>query len=88
VDLLLQRAAEHVQSHPTDPQRFQKAETDIGAARQYARAFRLDPMRVEQKAQWLQQAAAAADAEGSWTWVALPATPFFAAWRSSPTWPC
>src|SRR5262249_23236099 len=30
---------------------------DLNTARQYVRAFQLDPMRVEQKAQWLAQAA-------------------------------
>jgi type II secretory pathway component GspD/PulD (secretin) len=58
VDQLLQRATDEVQNHPTDPNRFKKAEADISRARLFARSFRLDTTRIEQKAQWLQQAAA------------------------------
>jgi type II secretory pathway component GspD/PulD (secretin) len=58
VDQLLQRATDQVQNHPTDPDRFKKAEADVNSARLLARTFRLDNMRIEQKAQWLQQAAA------------------------------
>ena len=60
VDQLLERAADQVQSHPTDPGRFQKAEADINAARLIARTFRLDTLRIEQKSQWLRQIAATA----------------------------
>ncbi|HWY87190.1 MAG TPA: hypothetical protein VNX28_10720, partial [Gemmataceae bacterium] len=58
VDQLLQRASERIQNHPTDANRFKNAAEDINAARLMARTFRLDSMRIEQKAQWLQQAAA------------------------------
>ncbi len=58
VDQLLQRASDTVQNHPTDPNRFKKAEADINSARLFAQTFKLDNRRIEQKAQWLQQAAA------------------------------
>ncbi len=57
VEQYLQRATDEVQNHPTDATRFQKAQADLLAARRIAQTFRLDNMRIEQKAQWLQQAA-------------------------------
>ena len=59
VDQLLQRATDYVQNHPTDPNRFKRAEEDLSAAKVFAQTFNLDSMRIDQKVQWLRQAAAA-----------------------------
>lgn len=55
---LLRRGTDYVQNHPTDPDRFQKAFHDLQTARQLAQTFGHDTTPIDQKAQWLQQAAA------------------------------
>ena len=54
---LLQTATDRVTNYPNDPTRFEKASIDLDSARKLAQAFQFDPTPIEQKAQWLQQAA-------------------------------
>ncbi|MCI0742521.1 MAG: hypothetical protein L0Y72_26105 [Gemmataceae bacterium] len=58
VQLMIKSATDHVMNHPTDNQRFHKAEADLGSARKLAHAFGQSTRHLDEKSKWLQQAAA------------------------------
>ncbi len=58
IQQLLHQATEFVQNNPNDPTRFDKAELNITSARKLAQSFGLDQSMINQRVQWLQEAAA------------------------------
>ncbi|MCI0378290.1 MAG: hypothetical protein L0215_11840 [Gemmataceae bacterium] len=57
VQLMIKSATDHVMNHPTDGQRFHKAEADLGSARKLAQAFGQSTRQLDEKSKWVQQAA-------------------------------
>ncbi len=62
VDQLIKQASEDVQNHAADLGRFQRADVAMKETRMLAQTFRLDTARIDQKYDWLRQAALAAGA--------------------------
>ncbi len=60
IDVTLRRVTEAVGGRPGDVALLQQAQAELGNARQLALAFGLDPVPLEQKAAWVQQAALSA----------------------------
>jgi len=69
IQMMLQQATESVTGN--DPQRFEKANAQIGHARQLAQAFNLDASRIDQATQYLQQVASGTAPKGGMQFVGL-----------------
>ena len=69
VKQLVLQASNQAFNTPTDPNRFQKALSDLGAAKKLAQSFGLDTYRIDQEAVRMQQAAVASGGQapvGDW----------------------
>ena len=65
IKLLIDQASDTVAKNPTDPTRFQKADTYLLTARRLAESFRQDTTPIDIKIQWLQQVASQSRANPS-----------------------
>ncbi len=55
IESLVQHAADYVATGDADPSRYQRAEFELGQAKQLAISFRLDTQLIDSKLAWLQQ---------------------------------